>query len=69
VEEELASGALLELPYRAGSRFRFAPALVHPADRPLGRAGQRFLELLTAASFPRAPEKPRRASRRGRQRR
>jgi DNA-binding transcriptional LysR family regulator len=69
VEEELASGALLELPYRAGSRFRFAPALVHPADRPLGRAGQRFLELLTAASFPRASEKPRRASRRGRQRR
>jgi DNA-binding transcriptional LysR family regulator len=54
VEEELRAGSLREVRYRAGSRFRFAPALVHPVDRPLGRAGQRFLELLTAAGFPQA---------------
>lgn len=52
VEEELVAGTLREVPYRGGSRFRFTPALVHPADRPLGRAGQRFLELLTAVGFP-----------------
>jgi DNA-binding transcriptional LysR family regulator len=59
VEEELIAGNLREVPYRGGSRFRFTPALVHPADRPLGRAGQRFLELLAAAGFPPAPAPPR----------
>jgi DNA-binding transcriptional LysR family regulator len=59
VHEELEAGSLRELPYRGGSRFRFAPALVHPVDRPLGRAGQRFLELLTADGFSQAPENPR----------
>ena len=59
VEEELAAGTLREVPYRAGSRFRFTPALVHPADRPLGRAGQRFLELLVAGGFPHASAVPR----------
>lgn len=52
VEEELEAGRLREVPYEGGSRFRFAPALVHPADRPLGRAGQRFCELLRAEGFP-----------------
>jgi DNA-binding transcriptional LysR family regulator len=51
IREELEAGTLCEVPYRGGSRYRFAPALVHPADRPLGRAGQRFLELLTAGGF------------------
>jgi DNA-binding transcriptional LysR family regulator len=59
VEEELAAGLLREVSYRGGSRFRFTPALVHPADRPPGRAGQRFLELLTTAGFPPTPETPR----------
>ncbi|MGZ3460219.1 MAG: LysR family transcriptional regulator [Archangium sp.] len=57
VREELEAGSLREVPYRGGSRYRFAPALVHPADRPLGRAGQRFLELLTADGFSHAAEK------------
>lgn len=58
VREELDAGFLREVPYRGGSRFRFAPSLVHPADRPLGRAGQRFLELLTAEGFPLASTRP-----------
>jgi DNA-binding transcriptional LysR family regulator len=78
VEKELAAGNLREVAYRAGSRFRFAPALVHPADRPLGRAGQRFREVLAAAGLPHTPESPRppepspgkrRPAREGRQRR
>lgn len=43
--EDLAAGRLVELAYRPGSRFVFTPALVQPADRPLGRTGQRFLAL------------------------
>lgn len=46
VHEELAAGTLCEVPYEGGSRYRFTPSLVHPVDRPLGRAGQRFLSLL-----------------------
>jgi DNA-binding transcriptional LysR family regulator len=48
VADELASGALVEIAYDGGSRYSFVPAFVHPADRPLGRAGQRFFDLLTA---------------------
>lgn len=59
IREELDAGTLCEVPYRGGSRFRFSPSLVHPADRPLGRAGQRFLELLTAAGFTSEPARPR----------
>jgi DNA-binding transcriptional LysR family regulator len=47
VEGELASGALVEVPYSGGSRYTFTPMLVHPRDRPLGRAGKLLLELLT----------------------
>ena len=47
VREELASGALREIAYAGGSRYSFAPRLVHPADRPLGRAGATFFRLLT----------------------
>jgi DNA-binding transcriptional LysR family regulator len=46
VSDELASGALAELRYDAGSRYEFAPLLVHPAARPLGRAGRWLLEML-----------------------
>jgi DNA-binding transcriptional LysR family regulator len=46
VREELAAGMLREIAYSAGSRYAFVPRLVHPADRPLGRAGSTFLRLL-----------------------
>jgi len=46
VTTELASGALREVNYSAGSRYRFTPALVHQRQHPLGRAGQRLAELL-----------------------
>lgn len=46
VAEDLRSGALLELPFEGGSRYRFTPQLVHRASQPLGRAGARFAQLL-----------------------
>lgn len=46
VEEELAAGALTELPYERGSRYSVTPQLVYRLDRPPGRAGERFIELL-----------------------
>lgn len=48
VEQELADGSLCEVQYEGGSRYRFTPALVYRRARPLGRAGQRLLELLRA---------------------
>ena len=47
VRDELARGALREVPFEGGSRYSFTPMLVHPQDRPLGRAGALLLELLT----------------------
>jgi len=44
VQADLAAGELVEL--SGESRFQFTPYLVHPVHRPLGRAGQRFLQLL-----------------------
>lgn len=46
VERELRSGALRELRYQGGSRYRFTPLLVHRLDVPLGRTGKRLIELL-----------------------
>ena len=46
VRDELANGGLREVPYEGGSRYAFAPMLVHPAVRPLGRAGSLLLRLL-----------------------
>jgi DNA-binding transcriptional LysR family regulator len=46
VAEELASRALVEVAYEGGSRYEFVPALVHPRDRPLGRAGTMLLSML-----------------------
>jgi DNA-binding transcriptional LysR family regulator len=65
IEAELARGWLREVPYESGSRYRFTPMLVHPRDRPLGRAGRLLLELLTGrptAPPPRTPKKRRRTS-------
>jgi len=46
VDDELRDGALVEIAYERGSRYTFTPVLIHPVDRPLGRAGARFVELL-----------------------
>ena len=43
VQDELSRGVLCEVPYQAGSRYAFAPMLVHPRDKPLGRAGAMLL--------------------------
>ena len=48
IRAELDAGALVELPFEAGSRFSFVPLLVYRSDRPLGRTGQRLVELLEA---------------------
>ncbi|MGH8263781.1 MAG: LysR family transcriptional regulator, partial [Steroidobacteraceae bacterium] len=52
IHNELKAGTLRELRYVGGSRCRFTPRLVHRADRQLGRAGQRFVELLRSATWP-----------------
>ncbi|MCB9664140.1 MAG: LysR family transcriptional regulator [Alphaproteobacteria bacterium] len=44
VADDLATGRLLEVRSRAGSRRRFQPFLVHRVDRPLGRAGTALRE-------------------------
>ncbi|MEJ6006702.1 LysR family transcriptional regulator [Paucibacter sp. AS339] len=49
VDEALAAGQLVELPFAGGSRFRFTPWLVQRLDRPPGRAGRRLIELLADA--------------------
>ncbi|MCG9696806.1 LysR family transcriptional regulator [Shewanella sp. Isolate11] len=46
IESELASGELVELDFAGGSRYSFTPQLVSTLDRPLGRAGQLFTELI-----------------------
>jgi DNA-binding transcriptional LysR family regulator len=52
VEGALREGALRTVPYDRGSELRFVPHLVHPLDRPLGRAGALLYEHLTAAPDP-----------------
>jgi DNA-binding transcriptional LysR family regulator len=46
ITEELAGGDLCELDFIGGSRFRFIPQLVSTLERPLGRAGRLFTELI-----------------------
>lgn len=48
VGAELKRGRLKEVRFSGGSRYRFTPLLVHRNDRPLGRAGQRLMELVLA---------------------
>ena len=49
VEEELRAGSLVVVPYEGGGKYTFSPVLVHPKDKPLGRAGRLFFERLVAA--------------------
>jgi DNA-binding transcriptional LysR family regulator len=60
VKKELQRGRLKEVRYTGGSRYRFSPNLVHRLDRPLGRAGQRFVTLLRQHSAPRKNNRARR---------
>ena len=46
VKDELNAGELCEVPYSGESRYNFTPFLVYPTDRPPGRTGNRFQELL-----------------------
>lgn len=48
VEDLLARGELVVLPYAGGPRYSFVPVAAHPKDRPLGKAGKRLLELIQA---------------------
>ena len=49
IDEELEGGNLVEIPYLEGSRYSFSPMVVHRVDRPLGRAGRRFIDTLRKA--------------------
>ncbi|MCD8551026.1 MAG: LysR family transcriptional regulator [Shewanella xiamenensis] len=46
VQEELLSGELVEIDFVGGSRYTFIPQLVSTLERPLGRAGKLFTELI-----------------------
>lgn len=46
VQEELTKGELVEIDFVGGSRYTFIPQLVSTLERPLGRAGQLFTELI-----------------------
>jgi len=48
VQRELASGALIEVRFAGGSRYRFTPLIVRRLDRPLGRSTKRLADLLRA---------------------
>ncbi len=50
VADALHAGALAQVPYEAGARYTFTPVLVHPRERPLGRAGATFLDRLKDAA-------------------
>jgi DNA-binding transcriptional LysR family regulator len=63
VRDELLRGVLCEVPYQGGSRYAFAPMLVHPRDKPLGRAGALLLALLGETSGVRPVRKKRRRAR------
>lgn len=46
VRDELLSGQLKEIDFVGGSRYTFTPQLVSTLERPLGRAGRLFTELI-----------------------
>lgn len=58
VRDELSRGVLREVPYEGGSRYAFAPMLVHPRDKPLGQAGALLLSLLGETSGVRGAQPP-----------
>ena len=62
VAADLRSGALRELRYVAGSRYRFTPLLVRRVDAPLGLTGTRLAALLRGETAARRARRSRRTS-------
>lgn len=48
IEQELATGDLVELDYQGASSHTFTPQLVYPSDRPLGKAGEIIADLIVS---------------------
>ncbi|MGS0729732.1 LysR family transcriptional regulator, partial [Shewanella sp. 0m-11] len=46
IESELKSGELVEVDFNGGNRYSFTPQLVSTMERPLGRAGRLFTDLI-----------------------
>lgn len=69
VREPLARGTLREVPYEGGARYAFTPKLVHPRERPLGRAGALLLSLLAGGQGIGAISRPHARARSARPRR
>ncbi|QSX39436.1 LysR family transcriptional regulator [Shewanella cyperi] len=46
IHQELQDGSLKEIDFVGGSRYTFTPQLVSTLERPLGRAGRLFTELI-----------------------
>ncbi|MCL1145837.1 LysR family transcriptional regulator [Shewanella sp. 10N.261.52.F9] len=46
IEAELKSGELVEVDFMGGNRYSFTPQLVSTMERPLGRAGRLFTDLI-----------------------
>lgn len=46
ITDELDNGQLIEVDFSGGNRFSFTPQLVSTMERPLGRAGRLFTELI-----------------------
>ena len=46
IHEQLRSGSLVEVDFSGGSRHSFTPKLVSTMERPLGKAGRLFTELI-----------------------
>lgn len=58
IRKEIRSRKLREVRYVGGSRYRITPKMVYRTDRGLGRAGQRFVELLRSAWKPYKHNRP-----------
>ncbi|WOT03827.1 LysR family transcriptional regulator [Shewanella youngdeokensis] len=46
ITDELANGQLVEVDFSGGSRYSFTPQLVSTLERPLGKAGRLFTQLI-----------------------
>ena len=49
VEDDINQGRLVQIHTSEPDEWIYSPELVHRKDRPLGRAGQRFVEILLAS--------------------
>ena len=49
IRDNLSDGELVEVPFRDDRSFRFTPHLVHRANKPPGRAAEKFLAMISKA--------------------